>query len=92
MVTEHVHGVVGVPVMVPVDELIERPAGRPEAVQVSVAPDWVSEAELESAVMADPVTFDLAPGLVTVTVLVIVQVKVAEPAKEAPSVAVMVTE
>ena len=80
------------PVIDPVELEMARPAGRPEAVHVNVAPDWVSEAELESAVMADPVTFDLAPGLVTVTVLVIVQVKVAEPAKEAPSVAVMVTE
>ena len=28
-VTEQVHAVVGVPVMAPVEELIERPAGRP---------------------------------------------------------------
>ena len=68
------------PVIDPVELEMARPAGRPEAVQVNVAPDWVSDALLESDVMAVPVTFDLAPGLVTVTVLVIVQVKVAEPA------------
>ena len=35
-VTEQAHAVVGVPVMAPVDEAIARPAGRPEAVQVTV--------------------------------------------------------
>ena len=60
MVTEQVHGVVGVPVMAPVELLIERPAGRPDAVQVKVAPASVSVAVLDCDVMAEPVTFDLA--------------------------------
>ena len=38
--------------MVPVDELIDSPAGRPVAVQVKDWPDWVSVAELVSGVMA----------------------------------------
>ena len=33
-VTEQVHAVVGVPVMAPVEESIDRPAGRPDWVQV----------------------------------------------------------
>ena len=37
---------VGVPVMVPVDGSMDRPAGRPVADQVRVAPDWESVAEL----------------------------------------------
>ena len=43
-------------------------------------------------VIADPVTVDLAPGLATDTVLVTVQLKVADPLKPAPSVAFTVTE
>jgi hypothetical protein len=74
MVTEHEQGVVGVPVIDPVELLIDSPLGRPVADQASVAPDWVSVAELETAVMAVPVTADLLPGLATVTVLVTVQV------------------
>ena len=58
MVTEHVQAVVGVPVIEPVEELMARPAGRPEAVQVRVAPDWVSVAALVKVVMAVPVTLD----------------------------------
>jgi hypothetical protein len=79
MVTEHEHGAVGVPVTVPVDELMERPAGSPVADQVRVAPDWESVAELDSAAMAVPVTALWLPGLATVTVLVTVQAKVAVP-------------
>ena len=73
-VTEQVQGAVGVPETVPVDVLIDRPAGRPVADQVKVAPDWLSVAELVSGVMAEPVTFVWLPGLVTATVLVTVQV------------------
>jgi hypothetical protein len=78
-VTEEVPGVVGVPEMVPLDELIESPVGRPVADQVRVAPDWESVAESVTGVMAVPVTEDLAPGLVTATVLETVQVKAAVP-------------
>ena len=90
-VTEQVQAVVGVPVTEPVEELMVRPAGRPEADQVSVAPDWESVAALVSVVMAEPVTLDLLDTAVTATVLVTVQVKVVEPANDEPSVAVMVT-
>ena len=78
--------------MAPVAELMARPVGRPVAVQVRVAPDWVSVADGVRVVMAEPDTLDLAPGLVTDTVLVMVQAKLVELAKLAPSVAVMVTE
>ena len=44
-----------------------------------VAVDDESVAELWSVVMAVPDTLDWVPGLVTVTVLVMFQVKVAEP-------------
>ena len=44
-----------------------------------------------SELMAEPETLDLAPGLVTVTVLVMVQVKLTELACDWLSVAVMVT-
>jgi hypothetical protein len=73
-VTEQAQGAVGVPVIDPDELLMDSPLGRPVADQVSVAPDWVSAAELETAVMAVPVTADLLPGLATVTVLVTVQV------------------
>jgi hypothetical protein len=91
-VTEQVQGVVGVPVIDPVDELIDRPAGSPVADQVSVWPDWLSVAELVTAVMAVPVTADLLPGLVTVTVLVTFQVNDVVPDWLEGSVAVRVTE
>ena len=55
-VTDEVPAVVGVPLMAPVELLMARPAGRPEAVQVKVAPDSVSEAELDSVAMAEPET------------------------------------
>ena len=79
MVTEALPGVVGVPVTAPVAALIDRPAGRPVADQVRVAPDWVSEALFESEVMAEPVTEDWAPGFVTETVFVVVHVKFVVP-------------
>ena len=90
-VTEETPGVDGVPVMVPVEELIDSPAGRPVALQVSVAPDWESVAALVRLVMAEPVRLVWLDLAVTDTVLVIVQEKVADPAEELPSVAVMVT-
>ena len=76
----------------PVVELMARPVGRPVAAQVRVAPDWVSVADGVRVVMAEPDTLDLAPGLVTETVLVMVQANAVELAKLAPSVAVIVTE
>lgn len=92
MVTEFDPGVVGVPVMVPVEELMVRPAGRPVAVHETVAVDDESWAELLSGVMAEPVTLDWLPGLVTVTVLVMFQVKVVLALNACESVAVTVTE
>ena len=92
MVTEAEPGVVGVPLTTPVEALIDRPAGRPEAVQVRVAVDEVSVAAGVKAEMAEPVVLDLVPGLVTTTVLVMVQVNETELATLALSVAVMVTE
>ena len=80
------------PVIDPVEELIDRPAGRPEAVQVSVAVDEVSVAAGVKAEMAEPVALALVPGLVTTTVLVMVQVNETELETLALSVAVIVTE
>jgi hypothetical protein len=90
--TEHAQAVVGVPVTVPLDGLMVSPAGSPVADQVKVAPDWESVAELVRAVMTVPDTFVWLPGLVTATVLPMVQEKVAEPWAPRLSVAVMVTE
>ena len=93
-VTEQAHAVVGVPVTAPVEALIDRPVGRPVAVQPSVATEDVSVAVGVKVVMAVPDTFDLAPGLVTATVLVMVQVKLTDFAYvvgEPLSVAVTVT-
>jgi hypothetical protein len=90
-VTDELPAVVGVPVMVPVEASMDSPAGSPVADQVRVAPDWESVAALSSAAMGEPDTSDWAPGLVTDTVLVMVQVKVAAPVKPALSVTVMVT-
>ena len=90
--TEHVHGVVGVPETVPVELLMESPAGRPVADQVLVAVDEESDPEMDRGVMAEPVELDWVPGLVAVTVLVTFQVKLAEPEKPELSVAVTVTE
>ena len=76
----------------PVDELIDRPVARLVALQVSVAPDWVSDPTGVNEEMAEPETLDLAEMAVTATVLVMVQAKLVDPAKPAPSVAVTVTE
>jgi hypothetical protein len=73
-------GVVGVPVMAPLEPLMVSPAGRPVADhEVMVAADDESVAELWSVEMAVPVTLDWAPGLATVTVLVMFQVKEVDP-------------
>jgi len=92
MVTEKTPAVVGVPVTDPVEELIERPAGRPEVVQVKDWPDWVSVAELVNVLMAVPageVRLDLDK---TATVLVVVHVSAAEPACPVLSEATIRTE
>jgi hypothetical protein len=77
-VTEQAQAVVGVPLMRPLDEMV-RPAGRPVALKVRVAPDWESVAAICRLLMAVPETLDWVPGLVTATVLVMVQVKLAVP-------------
>ena len=77
--------------MSPVAEPMVRPVGRPVAVQAS-APGVESVALACTAVMAGPEALDWAPGLVTAMVLVMAQVKLAEPEKPALSVAVIVTE
>jgi hypothetical protein len=77
-VTEQAQAVVGVPLISPLVEMV-RPAGRPVAPNVRVAPDWVSVAAICKAVMAVPEVLDWAPGLVTATVLVMVHVKLADP-------------
>src|SRR5215469_16810805 len=66
-VTLEVAAVVGVPEISP-EELIDRPAGRPLAVKVSVWPDAESLA-LICRLTAVPTVPDWLPGLVTVTVL-----------------------
>ena len=90
-VTGKTPAVVGVPVMVPVAGVMARPAGSPVADQVKAKPACASVA-LSTRVRAAPETSDGAPGDVTETGLVMVQVKVAEPEKPALSVAVMVVE
>ena len=57
-----------------------------------MAVDDVSVAPAPTGVMAVPDTLDWLPGLVSVTVLVMVQVNEAEPLKPALSVALAVTE
>ena len=69
-VTEHVRGVVGVPVIAPVEALIDRPAGSPVADQLEmVAADELSVAAHLQA-EGRPGGGLWVPGLVTVTVLV----------------------
>ena len=92
MVTEHAHEDVGVPVTDPVEELMASPVGRPLWVQVRVRPVWVSVAEFASEEMAEPTAEDCPPGLVTTTVLVVVQVKEALACADELSVAVRTTE
>ena len=57
-----------------------------------MAVDEESVAATTNGVMAVPETLDWFPGLVTVTVLVTVQVKLVVPKYPSVSVAVMVTE
>ena len=77
--------------MAPVEALMDRPVGRPEAVQVKVWPDWVSVAELE-AEAAEPEALDLAEMPVTLTVLVMVQAKAVEAVWPPKSVALSTTD
>ena len=72
--------VLGVPEIRPVVELIDRPAGRPVALYVSVWPDAESVAAI-CRLAALPTVPAWLPGLVTVTTLPAVptfQVKVAD--------------
>ena len=85
--TEAEPGVVGVPVIVPVEELIDRPAGSPVADQVIVTPISVSVALEVSGVIAEPVVLVWLPGLATVIEDVRVQVNEVLPTKELVSVA-----
>ncbi len=79
--------------MAPVPELIDSPGGRPVAeYELMVAVDDVSVADVEIAWMAVPDRLLWEPGLVTVTVLVTVQVKLVEALSASESVAVTVTE
>jgi hypothetical protein len=65
-VTEQAQAVVGVPVMAPLVELIDSPAGRPVAPKVTVLPPVVSwGAAMVRVLMALPDTLDCVPGLVT---------------------------
>ena len=64
--------------MAPVVELTKRPVGRPVAEEVRVAVDDVSLEVGVNDVMAVPETLDFGPGLVTATVLVMVQVRLTE--------------
>ena len=77
-VTEQAHAVVGVPEIRPLDEMVS-PAGRPVALKVKVAPDWESVAAICRLLMAAPEVLDCVPGLVTATVLLMAQVKLADP-------------
>ena len=55
---------VGVPVMVPVVESMDKPAGSPPADHVKLAaPTSLSVALIWTAVMAVPATLDWLPGL-----------------------------
>ncbi len=78
--------------MVPVAALTDRPAGRPVAVQVKPAPGAVLVAVPASGSIAVPSLSERAPGFATVTVLVMVQVKPAEPLAPEPSVTMRVTK
>ena len=60
--------------------------------RLMVAVDDESEAAIGAGVIAEPDASDWSPGLVTDTVLVMVQVNDAVAWKPALSVAVMVTE
>ena len=92
-VTEETPAVVGVPVILPVPELIESPAGSPLAVyELMVAVDEESVALADTVGMAVPETLDWFPGLLTVTVLVTAQVNEVLLARVWESVTVTVGE
>ncbi len=83
---------VGVPVMVPVLESIDRPGGSvPPSPMSTVAVDEVSDTATVSGVMALPETFDWFPGLVAETWLVTAQVNETWAEKLLLSVTVTVT-
>lgn len=78
-VTEHEQAVVGVPLMPPVVELIDNPAGRPDAANVTALVTEVScGALMVRALMALPDTLVCVPGLVTDR-LSTFQVRVIDP-------------
>ena len=84
-VTEHEQAVVGVPLMAPVVELMDNPAGRPDAAKVTELPPVVScGALMVRALMALPDTLDWVPGLVTDR-LSTFQVRVTPPLAPAAS-------
>jgi hypothetical protein len=93
-VTFEVPALVGVPEIRP-DELIDNPAGKPDAEYVKVCPAAESVACTCSPLIAVPTVPLWLPGLVTVTVLplppLIVQVNDADPDAPVVSVAVTVT-
>ena len=83
-VTEQAQAVVGVPLMTP-PELMERPAGRPVAPNVTELPPVVScGALMVRLVMAEPEVLVWVPGLVTDRASTF-QVRVIEPAVPPPA-------
>ena len=93
MLSRTVYGpvTVGVPVTMPVAAAMDKPVGRPVADHVRVAPGAVPDAVGTSGVMAVPCSLERAPGLVTVTGLVMTQMKLVDPLAPVPSEAVSVT-
>ena len=79
------------PVTAPVEELMPSPAGRPDAVQVKMAPEAVSVAE-GVRVTAAPVGDARLATADTTTELLMVQVNAAEPAWPVLSLARSPTE
>jgi hypothetical protein len=85
-VTEQAHAVVGVPVMAPLEELIERPVGRPVAEKVTELPPVVScGALMVRELMPLPEAFDWVPGLVTDRASTF-QMRLMEPVPPVPPV------
>ena len=82
---------VGIPVTAPVEESMSSPAGRPDALQVRVAPESVSVAE-GVRVTSVPVGEARLTSVDTTTELLMVQVKAADPAWPVLSLAISPTE
>ena len=82
---------VGVPDTVPVAASTDRPGGSPVADQLAIVAVGEESVTLARSDTAVPDTPTWAPGLVTATVLLSVQVNVAVPLKPALSLAVTVT-